>query len=252
VASDWSSGVSGMLGHWCAVRTSAGGLRRANPQSVGELSAALWKDDNRIGLLSSVDVGAVRSLILKRAAGPVDLDTLLGGAAAARPLAASAQQPAMPAQGRHPRQHLFSGRFTKGWGRSAAILLMLPTALPAQARGAAIAGAVGRGIPTGLGRHQSSHHHHHHPTQHRHRSTANPRRWWWRGPDLAPRRIRGLRARLRINERVRVRRADDAPAVLRRAEEIRPPLPDPRDPVDPVTIENPFDLGEHCYKVSFP
>src|SRR5215469_554977 len=42
-------------------------------------------------------------------------------------------------------------------GAVGAILLM-PTALPAQARGAAIAGAAGRGIPTGLGRHQSSHH----------------------------------------------------------------------------------------------
>jgi len=29
-------------------------------------------------------------------------------------------------------------------------ILVIPTALPAQARGAAIAGAVGRGIPTGL------------------------------------------------------------------------------------------------------
>ena len=55
-------------------------------------------------------------------------------------------------------------------------ILLMPTALPAQARGAAIAGAVGRGIPTGLGRHQSSHHHYHHPTHHRHRTTANPRR----------------------------------------------------------------------------
>jgi len=56
-------------------------------------------------------------------------------------------------------------------GAVGAILLM-PTALPAQARGAAIAGAVGRGIPTGLGRHQSNHHHH--PAHHR-RTTAPPR-----------------------------------------------------------------------------
>jgi hypothetical protein len=54
------------------------------------------------------------------------------------------------------------------------VILLMPTALPAQGRGAAIAGAVGRGIPTGLGRHQNSHHHH--PTHHRHRTTANPRR----------------------------------------------------------------------------
>jgi hypothetical protein len=54
-------------------------------------------------------------------------------------------------------------------------ILLMPTALPAQARGAAIAGAVGRGIPTGLERHQSSHHHRQ-PTHHRHRTTANPRR----------------------------------------------------------------------------
>ena len=54
-------------------------------------------------------------------------------------------------------------------------ILLIPTALPAQARGAAIAGAVGRGIPTGLGRHQSSHHHHH-PAHHRHRTPAPPRR----------------------------------------------------------------------------
>jgi hypothetical protein len=54
-------------------------------------------------------------------------------------------------------------------------LLMLPAAVPAQARGAAVAGAIGRSIPTGLGRHQSSQQHHHHPTQHRHRMTANPR-----------------------------------------------------------------------------
>jgi hypothetical protein len=57
-------------------------------------------------------------------------------------------------------------------GAVGAILLM-PAALPAQARGAAIAGAVGRGIPTGLGRHQSMHHH---PAHHRHRTTAPPRR----------------------------------------------------------------------------
>jgi hypothetical protein len=66
-------------------------------------------------------------------------------------------------------------------------ILLMPTALSAQVgvnagvgaafnRGAAIAGAVGRGIPSGLGRHPSSHHHHHHPTHHRHRSTANPSR----------------------------------------------------------------------------
>jgi hypothetical protein len=43
-------------------------------------------------------------------------------------------------------------------GAVGAILLM-PTTLPAQARGAAVAGAVGRGIPTGLGRHHSNDHH---------------------------------------------------------------------------------------------
>ena len=53
-------------------------------------------------------------------------------------------------------------------------ILVIPTALPAQARGAAIAGAVGRGIPTGLERHHSSPHQH--PTHHRHRTPANPRR----------------------------------------------------------------------------
>jgi hypothetical protein len=59
-------------------------------------------------------------------------------------------------------------------GAVGAILLM-PTALPAQARGAAIAGAVGRGIPTGLGRYPSGHHHH--PSHHaRHRTTTTPRR----------------------------------------------------------------------------
>ena len=55
-------------------------------------------------------------------------------------------------------------------------ILMIPTALSAQVgdsinpgvgaafnRGAAIAGAVGHGIPSGLGPHPSSHHHHHHP-----------------------------------------------------------------------------------------
>jgi hypothetical protein len=54
-------------------------------------------------------------------------------------------------------------------------ILLIPTALPAQARGAAIAGAVGRGIPTGLGRHPSSHHHYpsHH---HRQRTATTPRR----------------------------------------------------------------------------
>jgi hypothetical protein len=56
-----------------------------------------------------------------------------------------------------------------------AVLLLMPTALPVQARGAAIAGAVGRGIPTGLGRHHQSSHHHH-PTHHRYRTTTNPRR----------------------------------------------------------------------------
>jgi len=58
-------------------------------------------------------------------------------------------------------------------GAVSAILLM-PTALPAQARGAAVAGAVGRGIPSGLGRHPSSHHHH--PTHHQRTTTAKPRR----------------------------------------------------------------------------
>jgi hypothetical protein len=66
-------------------------------------------------------------------------------------------------------------------------VFMIPTALSAQTggavnpavgaafnRGAAIAGAVSRGIPSGLGRHPSSHHHHH-PTHHR-RTTAKPRR----------------------------------------------------------------------------
>jgi hypothetical protein len=56
------------------------------------------------------------------------------------------------------------------------VILMIPTALPAQARGAAIAGGVGRGIPTGLERYQSGHYRHQ-PTHHRrHRTTANPRR----------------------------------------------------------------------------
>lgn len=58
-------------------------------------------------------------------------------------------------------------------GAVGAILLM-QTTLPAQARGAAIAGAVGRGIPTGLGRHHSAHHRH--PAHHRQRTTAPPRR----------------------------------------------------------------------------
>ena len=66
-------------------------------------------------------------------------------------------------------------------------ILMIPMALSAQVedsinpgvgaafnRGAAIAGAVGRGIPSGLGRHPSSHHHH--TTHHQHRNTAKPRR----------------------------------------------------------------------------
>src|SRR5262245_50733205 len=39
--------------------------------------------------------------------------------------------------------------------------------------------------------------------------------------------------RLRIDERVGVARADDAPAVLRPAEQVRPPLADARDPVHP-------------------
>jgi hypothetical protein len=55
------------------------------------------------------------------------------------------------------------------------VILLMPTALPAQARGAAIAGAVGRGIPTGLGRHHQSSHHHR-PTPHKYRTIANPRR----------------------------------------------------------------------------
>jgi hypothetical protein len=68
-------------------------------------------------------------------------------------------------------------------------ILLMPTTLLAQVggsinpgvgaafnRGAAIAGAVGRGIPSGLGRHPSSYHHHHHPTHYQHRTTAKPRR----------------------------------------------------------------------------
>jgi hypothetical protein len=41
------------------------------------------------------------------------------------------------------------------------------------------------------------------------------------------------KARMRVVERVCVARADDAPAVLRAAEQVRPPLPDARDPVHP-------------------
>jgi hypothetical protein len=42
-----------------------------------------------------------------------------------------------------------------------------------------------------------------------------------------------LRGRFRVDERVGVARADDAPAVLSPAEEIRPPLPDAGNPVHP-------------------
>ena len=48
------------------------------------------------------------------------------------------------------------------------------------------------------------------------------------------RRNRRLAAcRLRIDEGVGVARADHAPAVLRAAEQVRPPLADARDPVHP-------------------
>ena len=53
------------------MRAFAGGLGRADPQSVGELSAALCENDHCIHLLSSLDLGAVWDIASARAAGAV-------------------------------------------------------------------------------------------------------------------------------------------------------------------------------------
>src|SRR5262249_27193118 len=60
-----------MLGDLCVVPAFAGGLRRADPQSVGELSAALCANDHRIHLLSSLDLGAVWDIVPARLPGSV-------------------------------------------------------------------------------------------------------------------------------------------------------------------------------------